>query len=79
MKHNLSTSRSSRCSKRYLIFLYPVVAAIHGPCLGGGLELVLACDYSCVLIQIRRALVYLKFNQLLPGSGGTQRLPRLMV
>ena len=57
----------------------PVVAAIHGPCLGGGLELALAChgrvctdDSSTVLAAPEVQL------GLLPGAGGTQRLPRLI-
>ncbi|MDN3610598.1 fatty acid oxidation complex subunit alpha FadJ [Vibrio ostreicida] len=58
---------------------YPVVAAIHGPCLGGGLELALACDYR-VCTQSDKTRLGLPEVQLglLPGSGGTQRLPRLI-
>lgn len=58
---------------------YPVVAAIHGPCLGGGLELALACDYRvCTESDITRLGLPEVQLGLLPGSGGTQRLPRLI-
>ncbi len=58
---------------------YPVVAAIHGPCLGGGLELALACDYRvCSDADITRVGLPEVQLGLLPGSGGTQRLPRLV-
>ncbi|HHX8649502.1 fatty acid oxidation complex subunit alpha FadJ [Vibrio antiquarius] len=58
---------------------YPVVAAIHGPCLGGGLELALACDYRVCTDsdKTRLGLPEVQLG-LLPGSGGTQRLPRLI-
>ena len=55
----------------------PVIAAINGPCLAGGLELALACD-------IRIAAEHATFGLpevtrgILPGAGGTQRLPRAM-
>ncbi|AUX94207.1 fatty acid oxidation complex subunit alpha FadJ [Mixta gaviniae] len=57
----------------------PVVAAIHGPCLGGGLELALACDWRVCSLD-EKTLLGLPEVQLglLPGSGGTQRLPRLI-
>lgn len=56
----------------------PVVAAIHGPCLGGGLELALAC-HRRVCSDAPKTVLGLPEVQLglLPGSGGTQRLPRL--
>ena len=58
---------------------FPVVAAIHGACLGGGLELALACDYRVCSDdeQTRLGLPEVQLG-LLPGSGGTQRLPRLI-
>ncbi|MCE9679536.1 fatty acid oxidation complex subunit alpha FadJ [Shewanella sp. AS1] len=57
----------------------PVVAAIHGACLGGGLELALACHLR-VCSEESKTVMGLPEVQLglLPGSGGTQRLPRLV-
>ncbi|CBG89488.1 fatty acid oxidation complex subunit alpha FadJ [Citrobacter rodentium] len=57
----------------------PVVAAIHGPCLGGGLELALAC-HARICTDDKKTVLGLPEVQLglLPGSGGTQRLPRLV-
>ena len=57
----------------------PVVAAIHGACLGGGLELALAC-HSRLCTDDGKTVLGLPEVQLglLPGSGGTQRLPRLV-
>ncbi|OTA15220.1 isocitrate lyase [Xenorhabdus vietnamensis] len=57
----------------------PVVAAIHGACLGGGLELALACHVRiCSLDEKTRLGLPEVQLGLLPGSGGTQRLPRLI-
>lgn len=57
----------------------PVVAAINGPCLGGGLELALACHMR-VCTDSAKTMMGLPEVQLglLPGGGGTQRLPRLV-
>lgn len=57
----------------------PVVAAIHGSCLGGGLELAMAC-HSRVVTDSDKTRLGLPEVQLglLPGSGGTQRLPGLI-
>ncbi|MDP9568683.1 UNVERIFIED_ORG: 3-hydroxyacyl-CoA dehydrogenase/enoyl-CoA hydratase/3-hydroxybutyryl-CoA epimerase [Kosakonia oryzae] len=57
----------------------PVVAAIHGACLGGGLELALAC-HRRICTDDAKTMLGLPEVQLglLPGSGGTQRLPRLI-
>lgn len=57
---------------------FPVVAAIHGACLGGGLELALACHRRVCSLddKTRLGLPEVQLG-LLPGSGGTQRLPRL--
>ncbi|UJF20173.1 fatty acid oxidation complex subunit alpha FadJ [Vibrio sp. SS-MA-C1-2] len=58
---------------------YTTVAAIHGPCLGGGLELALVCNVR-VCSDWGKTVLGLPEVQLglLPGSGGTQRLPRLV-
>ncbi len=57
----------------------PVIAAIHGPCLGGGLELALACTGRiCTLNDCTRLGLPEVQLGLLPGCGGTQRLPRLI-
>jgi 3-hydroxyacyl-CoA dehydrogenase len=55
----------------------PVVAAIEGNCLGGGLELALGCNYRVAAQSARLGLPEVKLG-LLPGAGGTQRLPRLV-
>ncbi|MBN9330921.1 MAG: 3-hydroxyacyl-CoA dehydrogenase [Comamonas sp. SCN 67-35] len=55
----------------------PVVAAIHSVCMGGGLELSLACHYRVVAPGCNVALPEVKLG-LLPGAGGTQRLPRVI-
>ena len=57
----------------------PVVAAIHGACLGGGLEAVLACDYRIVTDHPKTMLGLPEVQLgLIPGAGGTQRLPRVV-
>ena len=55
----------------------PVVAAIHGTALGGGLEVSLACHYRVGVKAARFGLPEVKLG-LLPGAGGTQRLPRVV-
>lgn len=55
----------------------PVVAAIHGPTLGGGLELALGCHYRIVDPQAQLGLPEVH-RGVIPGAGGTQRLPRLV-
>jgi 3-hydroxyacyl-CoA dehydrogenase len=55
----------------------PVVAAIHSVCMGGGLELALGCHYRVALPGAQIALPEVKLG-LLPGAGGTQRLPRVV-
>ncbi len=55
----------------------PVVAAIEGVALGGGLELALSCHYRVALATARVGLPEVKLG-LIPGAGGTQRLPRLI-
>jgi 3-hydroxyacyl-CoA dehydrogenase len=55
----------------------PVVAAIHSVCMGGGLELALGCHYRIAARGCNVALPEVKLG-LLPGAGGTQRLPRAL-
>src|SRR5262245_33631095 len=55
----------------------PVVAAIHGTALGGGLEVTLACHYRVGVRAARFGLPEVKLG-ILPGAGGTQRLPRVV-
>jgi 3-hydroxyacyl-CoA dehydrogenase len=55
----------------------PIVAAIHGFALGGGLELALACHFRCALPGTQLGLPEVKLG-ILPGAGGTQRLPRVI-
>lgn len=53
-----------------------VIAAIHGTALGGGFETALACHYRCALASAKVGLPEVKLG-LLPGAGGTQRVPRI--
>ena len=55
----------------------PLVAAINGFALGGGLELALACHYRIATPKAQLGLPEVKLG-ILPGSGGTQRLPRII-
>jgi 3-hydroxyacyl-CoA dehydrogenase/enoyl-CoA hydratase/3-hydroxybutyryl-CoA epimerase len=72
MRFKAILRRLERCGK-------PVVAAIHGRCLGGGLEIALACHHRIVLDDghSRLGLPEVRLG-LMPGGGGTQRLPRLV-
>lgn len=71
-KGQLVFERLSKSSK-------PVVAAISGSCLGGGMELALACHYRIARVNSKTSLGLPEVMLgLLPGAGGTQRLPRLI-
>jgi 3-hydroxyacyl-CoA dehydrogenase/enoyl-CoA hydratase/3-hydroxybutyryl-CoA epimerase len=60
-------------------FHKPIVAAIHGACLGGGLELALACHYRIATDHPKTQLGLPEVQLgLIPGAGGCQRLPRLV-
>jgi enoyl-CoA hydratase/carnithine racemase len=63
-------NRIERCRK-------PVLAAINGPCVGGGLELALACHIRLAAEEATFGLPETKLG-LIPGFGGTQRLPRIV-
>ncbi len=58
-------------------FAKPVIAALHGNALGGGLEVALAAHYRCAVATTKLGLPEVKLG-LLPGAGGTQRLPRVV-
>jgi 3-hydroxyacyl-CoA dehydrogenase len=55
----------------------PVVAAMHGTVLGGGLEIALACHYRIATSQSRFGFPEVTLG-IIPGAGGTQRMPRLI-
>ncbi len=83
VQHEQQASELSRAGQRALeslaAFRVPVVAAIHGPCLGGGLELALACSARVASTDPRTVLGLPEVQLgLLPALGGTQRLPRLV-
>lgn len=60
-------------------FSKPLVVAIHGSCMGGGLELSLACHYRVASNHAKTVLALPEVKLgILPGTGGTQRLPRLI-
>ena len=58
-------------------FPKPIVAAIHGTALGGGLELAMACHYRVAVESARLGLPEVTLG-IIPGAEGTQRLPRLV-
>jgi len=55
----------------------PVIAALNGTILGGGVELALGCDYRIAAADVGIGMPEARFG-LIPGGGGTQRLPRLI-
>jgi 3-hydroxyacyl-CoA dehydrogenase len=55
----------------------PVIAAMHGTVMGGGLEIALACHYRVAVAATRFALPEVTLG-IIPGAGGTQRMPRLI-
>lgn len=72
-----ASAEGQRRFARVETFRVPVVAAIHGACMGGGLELALACRYR-IATDHPKTVLALPETQLglIPGLGGTQRLPR---
>jgi 3-hydroxyacyl-CoA dehydrogenase/enoyl-CoA hydratase/3-hydroxybutyryl-CoA epimerase len=73
------SSQGQKIFDRMVAINKTFVAAIHGPALGGGLELALACDYRVCTDSDKTQLGLPEVQLgLLPGSGGTQRLPALI-
>ncbi|HTG32689.1 MAG TPA: 3-hydroxyacyl-CoA dehydrogenase NAD-binding domain-containing protein [Thermoanaerobaculia bacterium] len=71
--------RGHELMERLVALPFPTVAAIHGACLGGGLELALACKRRIATEHPKTKLGLPEVQLgLLPGLGGTQRLPRLI-
>ena len=71
------SERGQRLMRRIETMTKPVIAAINGYCLGGGLELALACHIRYAAENARLGLPEIKLG-ILPGFGGTQRLSRLL-
>jgi 3-hydroxyacyl-CoA dehydrogenase len=74
-----SLERSHQTHERLLRFedaTKPLVAAVHGNALGGGLELAMACHYRVATADARVGQPEVTLG-IIPGAGGTQRLPRL--
>ncbi len=74
---DFSAARFNRVLARIEALDRPVVAALHGTVLGGGLELALACHWRVAAERTQLGFPEVKIG-LLPGSLGTQRLPRLV-
>lgn len=69
--------RGQRVLDRWAALPFPVVAAVHGHCMGGGTEFILACRYRIVAEDAAIAFPEVNLG-IFPGLGGTQRLPRLI-
>jgi enoyl-CoA hydratase/carnithine racemase len=66
-----------RLADRVEAFPKPLIVAIHGFCMGGALEIALACDIRIAAEDARIGLPEIRIG-ILPGGGGTQRLPRVV-
>jgi enoyl-CoA hydratase len=77
LEARLKSSRGHRLMELIEGFQKPVIAAINGFCLGGGCELALACHLRIASEKAQIGLPEVKLG-LIPGYGGTQRLPRLV-
>ncbi|HEY6203352.1 MAG TPA: enoyl-CoA hydratase-related protein [Candidatus Limnocylindria bacterium] len=66
-----------RLADRIEAFPKPLIVAIHGFCMGGGLEVALACDIRIAAEDAQIGLPEVRIG-ILPGGGGTQRLPRVV-
>ena len=66
-----------RLADRVEAFPKPLIVAIHGFCMGGALEIALACDIRIAAEDARIGLPEVRIG-ILPGGGGTQRLPRVV-
>ena len=77
LKARVKSRQGHRILERIEGFSKPVIAAINGFCLGGGCELALACHIRIAARSAQIGLPEVKLG-LIPGYGGTQRLPRLV-
>lgn len=72
-------SRGQEIMNKIETLQVPTIALINGACLGGGLELALACDHRFAVVNAKTQLGLPEVNLgIIPGFGGTQRLPRLI-
>jgi enoyl-CoA hydratase len=69
------SERGQQLFERIENFHKPVIAAIHGAALGGGLELAMSCHLRLVTVEAKLGLPELQLG-IIPGFGGTQRLPK---
>ncbi|MFN2643051.1 MAG: enoyl-CoA hydratase/isomerase family protein [Actinomycetota bacterium] len=73
----IDIARLQRAFTLYAEIPLPTIAAVRGPCLGGGLQLAIACDLRVVADDARLSAFEINWG-IIPDLGGTQRLPRLI-